>query len=79
MNRGKEWLPGVPVEVIFEVGRTEKEVGEIMQQWRKDTVIKLDDSVVNELKVYFNNEWRATGVVLKNKDGEMGVKIVKKR
>lgn len=73
-----EWLSNIPVEMVFEIGRTEKEVKEIMQ-WKKGTQIKLDESVVNQLNVYINNEIIAQGTVLRNKDGEMSVKITEKK
>lgn len=70
-------LNDVPVEMIFEIGRTEKEIKEL-RQWKKGTTIKLEDSVVNQLNVYVNNQLFARGRVLKDKDGEMSVEITKR-
>ena len=75
-TQNPKWLKDVKVKLIIEVGKTQKTVNEILQ-WRKGTTIKLEDSIVNILKVYVNNRYFAYGDVLKNKDGEMSLRFKK--
>jgi flagellar motor switch protein FliN len=78
MNQKQDpkWLKDVPVNMIIEIGKTKKTAGEILQ-WRKGTTIKLEDSVVNLLRVYINNRYFAYGDVLRNQDGEMSLRFKK--
>lgn len=73
----QDHIKDVPVDLVFEIGRTEKDIKEIMK-WKRGTPIKLDDSVVNQLNVFVNDELLAHGTVLKNKDGELSVQITKR-
>jgi type III secretion protein Q len=76
-NIKPDMLSEIPVEMVFEMGRTEKELKEIMS-WKKGTQIKLEESVVNQLNIYVHNQLYAHGEVLRNKDGEMSVEITAK-
>lgn len=75
-NRDPKWLKDIDVNLIVEVGTTKKTVEEILL-WRKGTTIKLEDSTVNQLKVYINNRQFGVGHILRNTDGEMNLRLDK--
>lgn len=75
-NQDPNWIKDIPLHIVVELGKTEKSVGEI-SAWRKGTTIKLEDSMVNILKVYVNDKYFAYGDVLRNQDGEMSLRIKK--
>jgi flagellar motor switch/type III secretory pathway protein FliN len=75
-NRDPKWLKDIDVDLIVEVGTTKKTVDEILL-WRKGTTIKLEDSTVNQLKVYINNRQFGIGHILRNTDGEMNLRLDK--
>ncbi|WP_456363788.1 FliM/FliN family flagellar motor switch protein [Priestia aryabhattai] len=75
-NQDPKWLKNISVNMVVEAGKTEKSVDEILL-WRKGTTIKLDDSSVNVLRVYINNQYFAYGDVLRNVDGEMSLRVSK--
>ncbi|MED2737546.1 FliM/FliN family flagellar motor switch protein [Bacillus toyonensis] len=75
-NRDPKWLKDIDVNLIVEVGTTKKTVDEILL-WRKGTTIKLEDSTVNQLKVYINNRQFGIGHILRNTDGEMNLRLDK--
>jgi flagellar motor switch/type III secretory pathway protein FliN len=62
--------------MVVEAGKTQKTVEDILL-WRRGTTIKLDDSIVNVLRVYINNQYFAYGDVLRNVDGEMSLRVSK--
>lgn len=76
MNRNQDpnWLKDISTNLLIEIGKTSKNVSEILQ-WRKGTTIKLEDSTINILRVYVNNHYYAYGDVLRNVDGEMSLRI----
>ncbi|MGF9890922.1 FliM/FliN family flagellar motor switch protein [Priestia megaterium] len=75
-NQDPVWLKNIPLDVVVEAGKTQKTVEEILL-WRRGATIKLDDSVVNVLRVYINNQYFAYGDVLRNVDGEMSLRVSK--
>jgi len=75
-NQDPKWLKNIAVNMVVEAGKAEKSVDEILL-WRKGTTIKLDDSKVNVLRVYINNQYFAYGDVLRNVDGEMSLRVSK--
>jgi len=66
-------LMRAPLEVDFEIGRTTKKIEEILN-FRKGTVIKLEQSEKNVIKGYVNGLEFATGKTLR-KGGEIFIKI----
>lgn len=69
----KKVILQAPISVSFEVGRTVKQIYELMEM-KKGTVIKLDSSMKNEIVVYANEKKIGTGKAVR-KDGEMYVKM----
>lgn len=65
----------VPLQLTFEAGRTQKEIGEIIK-FTKGTILKLDDSRKNVIQVRINDRMYAEGKA-KRKDGEMYVEITR--
>lgn len=70
------WIKDIPLQIVVEVGKSEKTVNEILM-WRKGTTIKLEDSLLNTLRVYINEKYYAYGDVLRNEDGEMSLRLKK--
>jgi len=75
-NQDPVWLKNLPLNMVVEAGKTQKAVEDILL-WRRGTTIKLDDSIVNVLRVYINNQYFAYGDVLRNVDGEMSLRVSK--
>lgn len=75
-NQDPVWLKNISLDVVVEAGKTKKTVEEILL-WRRGATVKLDDSVVNVLRVYINNQYFAYGDVLRNVDGEMSLRVSK--
>ncbi|MGF7535612.1 FliM/FliN family flagellar motor switch protein [Bacillus mexicanus] len=75
-NQDPNWIKNIPLYIVVEVGKSEKTVNEILM-WRKGTTIKLEDSLLNILRVYVNDKYYAYGDVLRNDDGEMSIRLKK--
>ncbi|MCK2000008.1 FliM/FliN family flagellar motor switch protein [[Brevibacterium] frigoritolerans] len=76
INQDPKWLKDIHIKMIVELGKTTKTTEEVLL-WRKGTTIKLEDSVLNLLRVYINNKYFAYGDVLRNEDGEMSLLLNK--
>lgn len=63
----------VPLKMDFEFGRTEKELGEVLE-FKKNSIIKLENSKKNVIQIYVNGSVFAEGKVL-SKNGEIYVQI----
>jgi flagellar motor switch/type III secretory pathway protein FliN len=68
-------LMDLKVRVDFELGCTVKELSEVLQ-FKKGTLIKLDNSEKNVIQVYINGKIHAYGKALRE-EGEMYIKITK--
>lgn len=66
-------LMKAPLEVDFEIGRTTKKIEEILN-FRKGTVIKLEQSEKNVIRGYVNGLEFSRGKTLR-KGGEIYIKI----
>ncbi|NGY88940.1 hypothetical protein F6Y05_38850 [Bacillus megaterium] len=75
-NQDPTWLKNLPLNIVVEAGKTHKTVEDILL-WRRGATIKLEDSTVNVLRVYVNNQYFAYGDVLRNVDGEMSLRVSK--
>ena len=67
-------LLSIPMQVDFETGRSVKNISEVLD-FKKGTIIKLDDSEKNVIQVYVNGVLHAFGKAVR-KDGEMYVKVL---
>lgn len=63
----------VPLKMDFEFGRTEKHLGEVLE-FKKNSIIKLENSKKNVIQLYVNGSVFAEGKVL-SKNGEIYVQI----
>jgi flagellar motor switch protein FliN/FliY len=63
----------VPLTIDFEFGRVEKQIGEILE-FKKNTIVKLENSKKNVIQIYVNGSVFAEGKVL-SKNGEIYVQI----
>lgn len=63
----------IPMQVDFETGRSVKTLSEVLE-FKKGTIIKLDNSEKNVIQVYANGVLHAYGKAVR-KDGQMYVKI----
>jgi len=75
-NQDPTWLKNLPLNIVVEAGKTHKAVEDILL-WRRGATIKLEDSTVNVLRVYVNNQYFAYGDVLRIVDGEMSLRVSK--
>lgn len=66
-------LLNVPMTIDFETGRTVKTISEILE-FKKGTVIRLDESQKNIVQIYVNKKIRGYGKAVR-KEGGMYVKV----